>query len=218
MPRRAWRCIRRSLFPPKRDWRLLGRADRGETKVGRNDPLSVRERKKYKKCCLLKESPAAPAGQPAGADQRLQARLIEYVQRGLPRADMDRAMREFFGEDFDPAQRTLVVSEATEEKWPAFLEWLIHDFRLGTGQTPIARFLAERGKSLPADERSILEEWQDAIVGLHEVIDLEPGKSLTLRNVFDGRTLQVREVRGSLSASRWDLLSHRIIRVNGSRN
>jgi tetratricopeptide (TPR) repeat protein len=192
----------------------LSRGDRGETKVGRNDPCPCGSGKKYKKCCLLKESPA-PAGQPAGADQRLQARLIEYVQRSLPRADMDRAMREFFGEDFDPAQRTLAVSEATDEKWPAFLEWLIHDFRLGTGQTPIARFLAERGKSLPADERSILEEWQDAIVGLHEVVDLEPGKSLTLRNVFDGRTFRVREVRGSLAAGRWDILSHRIIRVHG---
>ena len=192
----------------------LSRADRGETKVGRNDPCPCGSGKKYKKCCLLKESPA-PAGQPAGADQRLQARLIEYVQRSLPRADTDRAMREFFGEDFDPAQRTLAVSEATDEKWPAFLEWLIHDFRLGTGQTPIARFLAERGKSLPADERSILEEWQDAIVGLHEVVDLEPGASLTLRNVFDGRTFRVREVRGSLAAGRWDILSHRIIRVHG---
>ena len=86
-------------------------------------------------------------------------------------------MREFFGEAFDPAQRTLAVSEATEEKWPAFLEWLIHDFRLATGQTPIARFLAERGKSLPAEERGILEEWQDALVGLHEVVDLEPERA-----------------------------------------
>jgi hypothetical protein len=193
----------------------LTRADRGETKVGRNDPCPCGSGKKYKKCCLLKENQAPPATQPSGPDQRLRARLVEYVQRSLPRADMDRAMREFFGEAFDPAQRTLAVSEATEEKWPAFLEWLIHDFRLATGQTPIARFLAERGKSLPADERSILEEWQDAIVGLHEVVDLEPGKSLTLRNVFDGRTFQVREVRGSLSAARWDILSHRIIRVNG---
>jgi tetratricopeptide (TPR) repeat protein len=193
----------------------LSRADRGETKVGRNDPCPCGSGKKFKKCCLLKESPAPPAGQPSAPDQRLRARLVEYVQRSLPRADMDRAMRDFFGEDFDFAQRTLVVSEATEEQWPAFLEWLIHDFRLGTGETPIARFLAERGKSVPGEERGILEEWQDAIVGLHEVVDLEPGKSLTLRNVFDGRTFRVREVRGSLSAGRWDILTHRIIRVNG---
>lgn len=193
----------------------LSGADRGDTKVGRNDPCPCGSGKKYKKCCLLKESSASPAGPPTGPDQRLRARLVEYVQRGLPRADTDRAMREFFGEGFDPAQRTLVIGEQTDEKWPAFLEWLIHDFLLATGQTPIARFLAERGRGLPAEERSILEEWQDAIVGLHEVVDLDPGKSLTLRNVFDGRTFLVREVRGSLSAARWDILSHRIIRVKG---
>ncbi len=194
---------------------VLSQADRGETKVGRNDPCPCGSGKKYKKCCLIKEGPAAPAAQPSGPDQRLRARLVEYVQRNLPRADMDRAMQEFFGEAFDPVQRSLVIGESTEEKWPAFLEWLIHDFRLATGETPIARFLAERGKSLPADERSILEEWQDAVVGLHEVVDLEAGKSLTLRNVFDGRTFQVREVRGSLSVAQWDILSHRIIRVHG---
>jgi tetratricopeptide (TPR) repeat protein len=193
----------------------LTQADHGGAKVGRNEPCPCGSGKKYKKCCLFKESPAPPAGQPEGPDHRLRARLVEYVQRSLPRADMDRAMREFFGEYFDPARRTLAISETTDEKWPSFLEWLIHDFRLATGQTPIARFLAERGKSLPADEQSILEEWQDAIVGLHEVVDVEPGKSLTLKNIFDGRTFQVREVRGSLSAARWDILSHRIIRVNG---
>ena len=193
----------------------LTQADRWGVKVGRNDPCPCGSGKKYKKCCLLKEGPVAPASQPSGPDQRLRARLVEYVQRSLPRAEMDRAMREFFGEDFDPAQRTLAIGEGTEEKWPAFLEWLIHDFRLSTGETPIARFLTDREKSLPADERSILEEWQDAIVGLHEVVDLEPGKSLTLLNVFDGRTFLVREVRGSLSAARWDILSHRIIRVHG---
>ena len=195
----------------------LSRTSRGDAKVGRNDPCPCGSGKKYKKCCLLKEGPAAPTAQPSGPDQRLRARLVEYVQRGLPRADMDRAMREFFGEAFHPAERILAIGETTEAQWPAFLEWLIHDFRLATGETPIARFLTERGKGLPADERSMLEEWQDAIVGLHEVVDLEPGKSLTLRNVFDGRTFQVREVRGSLSVARWDILSHRIIRVNGER-
>jgi tetratricopeptide (TPR) repeat protein/HEAT repeat protein len=192
--------------------------DRGGPKVGRNAPCPCGSGRKYKKCCLLKESRAPIQSQPIGPEGRLRDRLIEYVQRSLPRADVDRAMQEFFGERFDPAGRHLeMVETEAEADFGAYLEWLIHDFRLSTGQTPIARFLMERGDHLPPDERSILEEWLDAVVGLHEVIDLEPGKSLTLRDVFTGETFQVREVRGSLSAARWDLISNRVIRVQGER-
>jgi|GEM_PF-967337 len=192
--------------------------DRGGPKVGRNAPCPCGSGRKYKKCCLPKESPAPSARQVSGPDGRLRERLVEYVTRSLPQADVDRALQEFFEGRFDPAHRRLEMDETEgEADFGAYLEWLIHDFRLATGQTPIARFLAERGHSLPAQERAILEEWQDAVVGLHEVIDLEPGKSLTLRDVFTGETFQVREVRGSLSAARWDLLSNRVIRVQGER-
>jgi hypothetical protein len=46
-------------------------------------------------------------------------------------------------------------------------------------------------------------------------MDLEPGRSLTLRDVFTGETCTVREIKGSLSAVRWDLLGARMIRVHG---
>jgi tetratricopeptide (TPR) repeat protein len=192
--------------------------DRGEPKVGRNAPCPCGSGRKYKKCCLVKESPAPTETRRGGPDRRLQDRLIEYVGRSLPKTESYRAMREFFGERFDVEGRTLEVDPEEEEaEWPEFLEWLIHGFRLSSGQTPLAKFLADRGHSLPTDERAILEEWQDTAVGLLEVIDLEPGKTLTLRDVFTGETFQVQEVRGSLSAARWDLLSNRVIRVRGER-
>jgi tetratricopeptide (TPR) repeat protein len=190
--------------------------DRGTAKVGRNDPCPCGSGKKYKKCCLSKNEAASEGRRPEKPDDRLRQRLMAYVEKSLPRAETDRAMREFFGERFDLDRRSFALdSRGVEVEWPAFLEWLIHDFRLSTGQPAIARFLAERGGSLPADERGILEEWQDAAVGLHEVVDLEPGRSLTLRDVFTEETCTVREVRGSLSAVRWDLLGARVIRVHG---
>ena len=190
--------------------------DRGTGKVGRNDPCPCGSGKKYKKCCLPKTGTASEGRRPEKPDDRLRQRLVGYVEKSLPHAEAHRAMREFFGERFDLDQKLFALdSRGVEAEWPAFLEWLIHDFRLSTGQPPIARFLAERGESLPADERGILEEWQDAAVGLHEVVDLAPGRSLTLRDVFTGETCTVREIRGSLAAARWDLLGARMIRVNG---
>jgi hypothetical protein len=190
--------------------------DRGTAKVGRNDPCPCGSGKKYKKCCLPKTERASEGRRPEKPDDRLRRRLMAYVETSLPRAEAHRAMREFFGGRFDlDSRRFALDSRGLEVEWPAFLEWLIHDFRLSTGQPPIARFLAERGESLPADERGILEEWQEAAVGLHEVVELEPGRSLTLRDVLTGETCTVREVKGSLAAARWDLLGARVIRVHG---
>ncbi|HSB82322.1 MAG TPA: SEC-C metal-binding domain-containing protein, partial [Candidatus Methylomirabilis sp.] len=190
--------------------------DRGGTKVGRNDPCPCGSGKKYKKCCLPKSERGPDAQAPLGPDQRLRQRLMAYVETSIPHAEAHRATREFFGEQFDPDRKRLALdSRGVEADWPAFLEWLIHDFPLSSGGSVIARFLKERGHTLPGDERAILEEWQDAAVGLHEVLDLDPGRSLTLRDVFTGETRTVREVRGSLSAARWDLLGARLIRVKG---
>jgi hypothetical protein len=148
-------------------------------------------------------------GRRDGPDRRLQERLAEYAG-SLPRGELERALREFGGERGEE-----IFDEGGEEEMAAFQEWLIHDFRQATGETVIARFLRERGPALPRAERAILAEWQDAAVGLHEVIDVEPGKGLTLRSVFTGETHRVREVRGSLAAARWDLLGGRLIRVEG---
>ncbi len=190
--------------------------DQAKPKVGRNDPCPCGSGKKYKKCCLLKQSAAPAASRPSGPDSRLQERLHAYLEHSLPKSEVYRAMREYFGQRLDADEGTLEFApEALDAEWPAFMEWFLYDFRLSGGQTPIARFLAERGHSLPPDERAILAEWQEAAVGLQEVVGLDPGKSLTLRDVFTGETVQVREVRGSLSAARWDLLSNRLIRVQG---
>jgi tetratricopeptide (TPR) repeat protein len=190
--------------------------DGGAGKIGRNDPCPCGSGKKYKKCCLTKAEDASETRRPEAPDQRLRQRLMAYAESGIPQADMHRAMREFFGERFDLRQKSLALDpRGVEADWPAFLEWLIHDFRLSTGRPAIAQFLMDRGSGLPADERAILEEWQDASVGLQEVVGLDPGRSLTLRDVFTGETRTVREVRGSLSAARWDLLGARLIQVQG---
>jgi tetratricopeptide (TPR) repeat protein len=194
---------------------LMGQ-DRGSARIGRNDPCPCGSGKKYKKCCLGKTERSPDDGKSKSPDQRLRQRLMTYARTAIPQADMHRAKREFFGERFDPELKDLALdAQGREEQWPAFLEWLIHDFRLTSGRPAIAQFRADRGQTLPPEERSLLEEWQEAAVGLREVVDLDPGRSLTVRDVFTQETFTVREVRGSLSAARWDLLGGRMVRVNG---
>ncbi len=199
---------------------LDGRAghDRPGPRVSRNAPCPCGSGKKYKKCCLPKdEAPTRESRRGReGPDGRLLDRLVSYVPRSLSRAELHRAAHEFFGEPLDLAVEALRRgTDEAEDEWSLFQHWCIYDFRLSTGQTLIAQFLAERGPSLPPDERAILEEWQDTAICLYEVLDLEPGKSLTLRDVFSGEIHRVGNVRGSLSAARWDLMAARLLRVRG---
>jgi tetratricopeptide (TPR) repeat protein len=203
-------------IPAQARLETLVRQDLAGPRVGRNDPCPCGSGKKFKKCCLLTGESASGHVPSQRADNRLRDRLVDYVQRTLPPAEMRRAMREYFGERPDREAASVSADPSHRgAEWGAFLEWFIHDFRLSTGRPPIAVFLAQRGQGLPAEERGILAEWQETAVTLHEIVDLEPGKSLTLRDVFTDETVTVREVRGSLSAARWDLFSARVIRIHG---
>ena len=134
--------------------------DQARLKVGRNDPCPCGSGKKYKKCCLLKQSAEPVASGPSGPEIRLQERVDDYLERSLPKSEVRRAMQVYFGEPLDRDGRRLEPDpEALDAEWPAFRDWLLYDFRLSDGQTPIARFLSERGHRLPADERAILVEW-----------------------------------------------------------
>lgn len=179
-------------------------------RVGRNAPCPCGSGRKYKKCCLGKE--AVPQPRPSGAEARLRERLLEYAQRALPYGEFERALSIFWKGRFDPRKRLLTLEE---EEGPAFLEWLVYDYRLKTGRTVVEQFLIEQGNRLPPEERAILQEWQDTAVSLYEVTAVEPGVGLALQDVFSGKVFQVRDIRGSQRSAKWDLLAARLIRVHG---
>jgi len=177
-------------------------------KVGRNDPCPCGSGRKYKKCCLGKEAILPP--RPSGAEARLRERLFEYARR-LPSGEFERALSIFWKGRFDPRERLMTFEE---EEGPAFLEWLIYDYRLKTGRTVVEQFLIERGTRLPPEERALLEEWQGTDLGATGA-EVEPGVGLTLQDLFTGEVSQVRDIRGSQHSARWDLLAARLIRVHG---
>lgn len=94
---------------------------------------------------------------------------------------------------------------------PFVTDCAIHD---GGG---LADFLAERGDLLPADERPLAEAWLDSRRGLFEVIEVNPGSGMRLRDLDDDREYDVLERRGSREAHRGDLLLSRLL-DNGSEH
>lgn len=90
-----------------------------------------------------------------------------------------------------------------------FATWFHNDRELGCGGTPARRYAARR--DLPDAERAAAERIASARLGLYRVLDLEPGRKLTLEALLDGERIEVRSPHVSHDAIRWDILLGRLM-------
>ena len=93
------------------------------------------------------------------------------------------------------------------------LDYFIHDYRLPDGKRVIERFAAEHGKRLSAEERALIEGWQHSRLTAFEVIAVERGVGMRLRDLVSGEEFDVREKRGTQDLNRWEILVSRLMRT-----
>ena len=79
-------------------------------------------------------------------------------------------------------------------------------------------YLERRGWCESDSARRYLEALRDSTPSLYEVVDIDPGTSLTLRDLLvPGEEMTINESLGSEAAAPWDRLAARIVTVNGER-
>ena len=79
-------------------------------------------------------------------------------------------------------------------------------------------YLERRGLRESDSARRYLEALRDSAPSLYEVVDIDPGKSLTVRDLLvPGEEVTVTDELSSRAASPWDRLAARIVTVNGKR-
>jgi SEC-C motif len=170
-------------------------------KVGRNQPCPCGSGKKYKKCCLQISgaSEATPSPAPVHArDQGLVAEMRRYAKRR-------------FGEAW--ARAAADFSDATRSD-QFFGPWSVYCFEV-EGR-PIAEwFLEERGAHLDQAARAWLLSQQRSWLTVWEVLSVEPGKSVTVRDLLSGEERRVHEVRGSTVAVARHALLGRVVDHEG---
>ena len=77
-------------------------------------------------------------------------------------------------------------------------------------------YLKRRGWRETAPGRRYLESLRDSMVSLYEVVGIDPGRSMTVRDLIrGGDAVTVHEKLGSKSAAPWDRLAARVVEVNG---
>ena len=79
-------------------------------------------------------------------------------------------------------------------------------------------YLNRRGRRESVEGRRYLEAVRDSTPSLYEVVEVDPGRCLTVRDLLaDGDAVTVFENLGSQAAAPWDRLAARIVVIDGKR-
>ena len=82
----------------------------------------------------------------------------------------------------------------------------------------IDEYLERRGWQESIRAKRYLEALRDSSPSLYEVVDLDPGRSVTVRDLLvQGEAVTVQERLGSEGMAPWDCIAARIVVVNGDR-
>lgn len=179
------------------------------TGIGRNEPCPCGSWKKYKKCCLDKDTglPFTPADR--------EAALVTLTDFAL-RSEFDEARLvaggAFWSDWLDArGEKDRRPAMHLEESILAFANWFALDFLLDTGATVLELLLRRAGAGLARGEREYLERMRDTHLRPYQVTDVKSGEGLRLIDLWTGEQEWVRERLGTSQLVRWDLLAVRLM-------
>jgi hypothetical protein len=135
-------------------------------------------------------------------------RLDTYALQREFKSDFENAYEFLLGHKFQaPNDQESMI------EFQRALDYFIHDYRLSDDKRVIERFAAEHGKRLSAEERALIEGWQHSRLTAFEVIAIEQGVGMRLRDLVSGEEFDVREKRGTQDLNRWEIVVSRLMRT-----
>ena len=171
-------------------------------RVARNAPCPCGSGRKYKKCCLPAHEAAHAERQPAPAvhesDERLVARLTRFALREFGAAWTACA------NDFDRLLGAV----------PLAAPWSVYNFEVD-GRTAAEAYLDRHGRRCTPDERAWMNAQRAAWPSVWEVLAVDPGRTVTLRDLLSDEQRTVQEKRGSRSLVPRDVVLARIVDHEG---
>lgn len=169
--------------------------------AGRNEPCPCGSGLKHKRCCLARER-----------DARADAAAAERVWQDMQAWALDR-----FGDELGAAMKELMDARgvgtkdrpALDEDLSLVLCWLLIDRELTCGSTPAQLYV--RQAELSAAEHALALRIAQSYLGLHRVLDREPGSWIELESLIDGTSVRVASPNVSRAAVRWHVLLCRVM-------
>ena len=167
--------------------------------------------RKYKQCCAKRRRTKRETPYTAQDRHRAQELIDQLSGQIEDQPEMDLAYDEFMP---DAALEDDFPDDVDGLLTDLFGDWAMFDRPWQDGPPPVQRVLDLR--EARGGPRLWLEQMRRASMGFWEIVDLSPGRSLTLCELVSGREVTVREVSGSRTLHRRDLLAGRVIELGKS--
>ena len=194
--------LRRAGAGPDHPLVVLLEAHRAEPRrdLGRNEPCWCGSGRKYKKCHL-------------GREQLALAERVNWLYEKAAQYAHIAGWRDLLAEvGYERYQHTHDLSEALAA---GMADPLVMDVVLFEGGA-FAEFLQVRGSLLPDDERLLAEQWLLVDRSVFEVERVNPGESITVRDVRNGDIHEVRERTASRKLKPGQLICARVVPAGDS--
>ena len=174
----------------------------GGKEPGRNEPCPCGSGRKYKKCCMNREIAGSSAAERIQSVHELDYALIRDISR-FAEANFGSVWKDFEKDFHDAAEEPGLAPH-----------WSTYHFRV-RGSTALARYLDHSRKESPPLIIEFLEAQAAAWLSVWEVTAVEPGKSLTLRDLLSDEQRIVWEKAGSETLVVRDALLARVVDFKG---
>ncbi len=185
--------------------------------IGRNEPCPCGSGKKYKKCCqigsldLMEEA----ARRVRRIQDQVEPKMVRFVRSLFGERSLDEAWEEFACgcDELEPDGPEIQL----------FHPWMIYDWipkvpgRVGRANTrPVAQlYLDEHAAELPPEEARYLQRTLTTSISFHDVVEVEPGRRLRLRDVLLQTEQDVFEKSGSETLRVGDVIFARVVPYDG---
>ncbi len=162
--------------------------------VGRNEPCPCGSGKKYKKCCMIKDTSVDLEAYRAGrAEESLRNEILKFATGARFKDEIVLAFSAFHSNSID--SKLLLKQDPLENI--RFLDWFIHEYELPSEKKHVIELFGElKSKHLDEDQKKLLEEWKRSWLGAFEVTAAEQ-TSLTLADIFTGKQYQIEDESAS---------------------
>lgn len=169
--------------------------------IRRNAPCPCGSGLKHKRCCLGR---ARELAEDAAQAERVWGEMQSWALACFG-DELGAALKELMDD------RGVGSSErpAVDEDLSLALCWLLIDRELESGAAPAQLF--SRLRELSADDRELAQRIAASRLGVHRVLDREPGAWIELEDLVGGARVRVASPNVSRAAVRWDVLLCRIM-------
>ena len=177
--------------------------------VGRNDPCPCGSGKKYKNCCGV----AAKQNSPLQYERvrRYDGESTELITAYAT----ERYGKEWVGDAYAEYTFSQSFTSGISDADDLLERWFVYDWCPDRIQPLAGKFLSESKKRLDADLARFIESTLQSPYSFYQILEVERGTGLTLRDILRKREIRVRERAASQTVEPNHILYARVVEFGG---